>query len=211
LFSAIVARPRFLLSLPATCPITQLTMHATKLVLLAALAACSLSAAAQWQWVDATGRKVFSDRAPPPDIPAKNILRQPGGSTPAPAAAAAAPSTAPVATDAAAQPAAEATAQAAPAAAKDAKPAGTDKALEEQKRKAEAQEAAKAKAEKERIAKDRQDNCARAKQAKTALSSGGLLAYTNAQGERGFMDEATRNSELKRADATIASDCGPVR
>ncbi|WP_333907337.1 DUF4124 domain-containing protein [Delftia acidovorans] len=188
-------------------------MHATKLVLLAALAACSLSAAAQWQWVDATGRKVFSDRAPPPDIPAKNILRQPGGS--APAQAAAAPSTAPAATDAATQPAADATAQASPAAAakdaKDAKPAGTDKALEEQKRKAEAQEAAKAKAEKDRIAKDRQENCARAKQAKTALSSGGLLAHTNAQGERGFMDEATRNSELKRADATIASDCGPVR
>lgn len=185
-------------------------MHATKLVLLAALAACSLSAAAQWQWVDATGRKVFSDRAPPPDIPAKNILRQPGGSAPAPAAAA--PSSAPAATDAATQPAADATAQAAPAAAaKDAKPAGTDKALEEQKRKAEAQEAAKAKAEKDRIAKDRQENCARAKQAKTALSSGGLLAHTNAQGERGFMDEATRNSELKRADATIASDCGPVR
>lgn len=176
-------------------------MHATKLVLLTALAACSLSAAAQWQWVDATGRKVFSDRAPPPDIPAKNILRQPGGSAPAPAAAA--PSTAPAATDA--------TGQAAPAAANDAKPAGTDKALEEQKRKAEAQEAAKAKAEKDRIAKDRQENCARAKQAKTALSSGGLLAHTNAQGERGFMDEATRNSELKRADATIASDCGPVR
>lgn len=146
---------------------------------------------------------------PPPDIPAKNILRQPGGSATAPAAAA--PSTAPAATDAATQPAADATAQAAPAAAKDAKPAGTDKALEEQKRKAEAQEAAKAKAEKDRIAKDRQENCARAKQAKTALSSGGLLAHTNAQGERGFMDEATRNSELKRADATIASDCGPMR
>lgn len=185
-------------------------MHATKLVLLAALAACSLSAAAQWQWVDATGRKVFSDRAPPPDIPAKNILRQPGGSAPAPAAAA--PSTAPAATDAATQPAADATAQAAPAAAaKDTKPAGTDKALEEQKRKAEALEAAKAKAEKERLAKQRQDNCARAKQSKTALSSGRLLGYTNEQGERGFMDDATRDAELKRADAIIASDCGAVR
>ncbi len=184
-------------------------MHATKLVLLAALAACSLSAAAQWQWVDATGRKVFSDRAPPPDIPAKNILRQPGGSAPAPAAAA--PSTAPAATDAATKPAADATPQASPATAKDAKPAGTDKALEEQKRKAEAQEAAKAKAEKERLAKQRQDNCARAKQSKTALSSGRLLGYTNEQGERGFMDDATRDAELKRADAIIASDCGPVR
>lgn len=177
-------------------------MHAIKLVLLVTLAACSLPAAAQWQWVDATGRKVFSDRAPPPDIPAKNILRQPGGSTPPPAAAA----------DAGTAPAADAAAPAAPAAAaKDTKPAGTDKALEEQKRKAEAQEAAKAKADKERIAKQRQDNCARAKQSKTALSSGRLLGYTNEQGERGFMDDATRDAELKRADAIIASDCGAMR
>ena len=34
---------------------------------------------AQWQWIDKDGRKVFSDRAPPPDIPAKNILKQPVG------------------------------------------------------------------------------------------------------------------------------------
>jgi hypothetical protein len=103
------------------------------------------------------------------------------------------------------------TAPAAAPAAKDDKTAGTDKALEEQKRKAEAQEAAKAKAEKDRVARQRQENCARARQAKTSLSSGGLLAYTNAQGERGFMDEATRDAELKRADGIIASDCGPAR
>lgn len=181
-------------------------MHAIKLVLLATLAACSLPAAAQWQWIDATGRKVFSDRAPPPDIPARNILRQPGGSTPPPAAAA------PAAADGGTPPAADATAPAAPATAtKDTKPAGTDKALEEQKRKAEAQEAAKAKAEKDRIARQRQDNCARARQSKTSLSSGRLLGYTNEQGERGFMDDATRDAELKRADAIIASDCGAVQ
>ncbi|WP_216088085.1 DUF4124 domain-containing protein, partial [Shigella flexneri] len=32
------------------------------------------------QWVDKDGRKVFSDRPPPVDVPAKNILKQPGGS-----------------------------------------------------------------------------------------------------------------------------------
>ncbi len=175
-------------------------MHAIKLVLLAALAAAALPAAAQWQWVDAQGRKVFSDRAPPPDIPARNILRQPGGS---PTAAPVAASPAQGGTDAA--PPAAPTAPA--AAAKEGPPAGTDKALEEQKRKAEAQEAAKAKAEKERIAKERQENCARARQSRSVLSSGQLLAHTNAQGERGFMDEATRAAELKRADAIIASNC----
>lgn len=177
-------------------------MHAIKLVLLAALAAAALPAAAQWQWVDAQGRKVFSDRAPPPDIPAKNILRQPSGGAPAAAPA-------PAAGDAPAAAPAPATGAAAPA--RDDKAAGapgTDKALEEQKRKAEAQEAAKAKTEQARIAKERQENCARARQSKSVLNSGQLLANTNAQGERGFMDEATRAAELKRADAVIASDCG---
>ncbi|CAB5722175.1 Uncharacterised protein [Delftia tsuruhatensis] len=191
------------LSLPATGPTNHIIMHAIKLVLLATLAAGALPAAAQWQWVDAQGRKVFSDRAPPPDIPAKNILRQPGASASAGAPAA-------TATPAPAQPTADASA-AAQAVAKDSKPAGTDKALEEQKRKAEAQEAAKAKADKDRQAQQRQDNCMRARQAKATLASGRLLAHTNDQGERGFMDEATRDAELKRADAIIESDCGPAR
>jgi hypothetical protein len=29
----------------------------------------------------------------------------------------------------------------------------------------------------------------------------------NAQGERGYMDDATRAAELRRADEVIASDC----
>src|SRR5688500_11818225 len=44
-------------------------------------------AVAQWQWIDKDGRKVFSDRSPPSDIPAKNILRHPGPKGAAPAAA----------------------------------------------------------------------------------------------------------------------------
>ena len=43
--------------------------------------ACLLTvtaAQAQWQWVDQNNKKVFSDTAPPPDIPEKYILRRPG-------------------------------------------------------------------------------------------------------------------------------------
>ena len=43
-----------------------------------------LLAQAQWQWIDKDGRKVFSDRAPPSDIPDKNILKQPGSRVAAP-------------------------------------------------------------------------------------------------------------------------------
>jgi hypothetical protein len=49
---------------------------------------------AQWQWIDKDGRKVYSDRSPPSDIPANKILKQPGGASVA-ARAAAAPEAAP--------------------------------------------------------------------------------------------------------------------
>jgi len=52
--------------------------------LLAAAACCfCLSATAQWQWLDKDGRKVFSDRPPPADVPDKNILAQPNMRAPA--------------------------------------------------------------------------------------------------------------------------------
>lgn len=173
-------------------------MHSIKLALIAAVACCSIPAMAQWQWIDGQGHKVFSDRAPPPDIPSQNILRQPGSAAPRQTSAPASGTTDPALIATAAAPA---------------KPAdkGVDKALEEQKRKQEEQEAAKTKAEQQQRDKQRQDNCARARQSKAALTSGQLLAYSNAKGERGFMDDATREAEVKRADAVIASDCGPAQ
>lgn len=166
-------------------------MHLLKYTLIAAIACCSVPAMAQWQWIDGQGQKVFSDRAPPADIPAKNILRQPRGGGAAKAAVA--------------EPAAKPVAAPKPVAEQ-----GVDKGLQEQKSKQEAQEAEKAQAEKARREQQRQDNCNRAKQGKATLTSGRLLSSVNAKGERGFMDEATRDAELKRADAVIASECGPA-
>ena len=162
-------------------------MHILKFTLIAAIACCSVPAMAQWQWIDGQGQKVFSDRAPPADIPAKNILRQPGGGS-----------------------AKTVTAEAAPAPAAAPKPAaeqGVDKGLQEQKRKQEALDAEKAQADKAKREQQRQENCNRAKQAKGTLNSGRLLSSVNAKGERGFMDEATRDAETKRADDVISSDC----
>lgn len=56
-------------------------MNNIRSFLLVLLLACPLFAVAQWQWVDKDGRKVYSDRAPPSDVPAKNVLQQPGGGT----------------------------------------------------------------------------------------------------------------------------------
>ena len=170
-------------------------MH--KLLLLAVACTWAMGAAAQWQWTDKDGRKVFSDRPPPPDIPEKSILKQPGG--------------APVARPAT-TPEASSTENATPAAAASkpaAKPvaAGKDKELEEKKAAAEAAEAAKKKAEEEKIARAKAENCTRARQAKATLESGVLMKQTNAQGERVIMDEASRNAEIKRTNDIIASDC----
>ena len=174
-------------------------MKPHKLLLLTVACTWAVGASAQWQWLDKDGRKVFSDRPPPIEIPQKNILKQPGGTK--------AQAPAPVAADAASG------AGAAPTGAPASAPAqtqasGKDKQLEDAKAKADADEAAKKKAEADRLAKSRAENCTRARNAKQSLTSGGLISHVNAQGERGFMDDQTREAELKRADEVIASNCG---
>lgn len=163
------------------------------LAALAVTAAMASSALAQWQWIDNTGRKVFSDTAPPASVPEKNILKRPG----APAPMAAVPTT--PATPAAAEGAAAPAAPQAP---------GVDKDLEARKKEAEAAEEAKKKQEAERLARARADNCERAKRAKATLDSGQRLATTNAKGEREVMDDARRASETQRLQDIMRSDCG---
>ncbi|MDE2416250.1 MAG: DUF4124 domain-containing protein [Burkholderiales bacterium] len=165
-------------------------------LLLAATVTCICSGAmAQWQWIDKDGRKVFSDRAPPPDVADKNIVKRPTGrvaANPVPAA------DAPVAD--AGQPAA------APALVASA-PKGVDKELEARKKQAADAEAAKRKADEERVTKAKVENCARAKQAKTTFESGVRVARTGPAGEREVMDDTARATELKRIQAIIDSDC----
>ena len=167
-------------------------MH--KLVLLTLACAWSAGALAQWQWMDKDGRKVFSDRAPPSDIPQKSILKQPGLALPV-AVPDAAVSTSP-----------EPTSSAAPVSQAEHKP-GKDKELEEKKAQTEAAEAAKKKAEDTKIAAARADNCNRAQRAKATLESGKPMQHTNAQGDVGFLDEAGRTAELRRVQGVIEPDC----
>ncbi|MFZ1499421.1 MAG: DUF4124 domain-containing protein [Giesbergeria sp.] len=174
-------------------------MKLYKLCLVAFACAWSAGAMAQWQWINKDGRKVFSDRPPPLEIPEKDILRQPNQRiTPV----------APVAADTQSAPSSPTPK---PAAASSAK--GTDKVLEERKAKAEAEaeaaKAAKDKAAQQKLAADRAENCTRAKQAKASLDSGQLMKHTNAKGEQVFMDDASRAVERKRAQSILDSDCKP--
>lgn len=162
-------------------------MKQIRIFLTAAICLIAMGASAQWQWIDKDGRKVFSDRAPPGEIQEKNILKRPGGRTPAVAASAEVP--------------APQLAASAP------KLSGVDKDLEEKKKKTEEAELVKRKAEEEKVLKAKIENCARAKQAKANFDSGVRIARTNEKGEREVMDDAARASEVKRIHSVIEADC----
>ena len=168
-------------------------IHSILLVL--TLLGVSASASAQWQWLDNDGRKVFSDRSPPPDVPEKSILKRPSSAakpsaTPAPAADDSQATAAPVPVAAASRPA-----------------GGVDKELEAKKKLAADTELAKRKAEEERITKVKVENCARAKQSKMNFDSGLRMSRTNAAGEHEVLDDTARAAELKRIQTIIDSEC----
>jgi hypothetical protein len=164
--------------------------------LVLAMAGTSLAAPAlaQWQWLDRDGRKVFSDRPPPTDIPQKSILKEPGfkEARPVQGTVAVAPA-----------PAASATA------AKASMPrlSGKDAELEARKKQADALEESKKQSEAEKFAKAKADNCERAKKGQATLASGVRIALTNAKGEREFMDDTARSAETRRLQAIAESDC----
>lgn len=172
-------------------------MNLPMLVLLCTSSLFSASAHAQWQWVDEQGRKVFSDRPPPSQVPADRIHKRPAGAN---GKTTTQPSTPPP--------------PALPSSQTAGRSPGIDKDLEAKKTADEAEQAQREKAQaqeqEKKLARARQDNCARAQTAQTALADGRLMAHTNAQGERVFMDDATRSAERQRAQAAIASDCGPA-
>jgi len=146
--------------------------------------ALPLAAQAQWQWIDSNGRKVFSDRPPPPGVPAHNIVGRPAGSS-LPMSATPAPAPAPTAS--------------APR---------VDRSLEEKARQAEDAEKAKRAEAEAKVAKARQDNCARARQGLATLESGIRVARVNGQGEREIMDDGARGAEQRRLQTVVQSDCG---
>lgn len=171
-------------------------MKAARITLLALACALPLVASAQWIWVDKDGRKVFSDRAPSPDVPTERIVKAPRGAAlptaPAPATVAAAPSEA-AADKSGATP----------------KPVGKDKTLEERRKQLAAAEADKKKAEQASYVALRTDNCNRAKASKAGFDTGARITRFNSQGEREYLSDSDRAAEVKRLNDIIARDCSP--
>ena len=167
------------------------------------LLACTLSlaASAQWQWVDKTGRKVYSDRPPPFDIPESSIIKQPRGARNV-SGTAASPALADASSTASA-----------PAKAANGLPklSGKDTELEAKKKQAEQEEASKKKAADERLAAEKAQNCERAKISMATLNSGRRIQQANAQGEREIMTDEAREAEVKRTQEIISRDCGGAK
>lgn len=172
-------------------------MKAARIALLALACALPLVASAQWIWVDKDGRKVFSDRAPTPDVPAEHILKAPKGvALPAPPAA---PSTVAATPSEAAADKSGATP----------KLAGKDKTLEERRKQLAGAEAEKKKAEQATYVALRNDNCSRAKASKAGFETGARITRFNSKGEREYLSDDERAAEVKRLEDIIARDCTP--
>ncbi len=176
-------------------------MNNIRYVLAGVACLTALTAYGQWQWTDKDGRKVFSDRAPPTDVPEKNVLKRPGQFTAKPrlGPAAAASATSESAAQGATNPEVAASA---------ARPSGVDQELADKKRKAQEEQSAKIKAEQERILKAKVENCARAKQAKISLNSNRRVSRFDEKGAPVVLDSAARAAELARVQSIIDTDCG---
>ncbi|VWX63301.1 conserved exported hypothetical protein [Burkholderiales bacterium 8X] len=181
-------------------------MKLARYLLLASLCLSPALAAAQWQWIDKDNKKVFSDTAPPPEVPDKNIMRRPGGN-PSRANLGQPTAAAVAAAAAAAEPTRTVAAAAAPPSGPGVKPTGVDKELEEKTRKAEEAEKARKDAEAQRVAQAKMENCNRARQGLATFDSGIRVARLNAQGEREVMDDKARSAEQQRLQGVVATDC----
>ncbi len=164
-------------------------MKLLHILLLTASCVAPAIVSAQWQWIDKDGRKVYSDRAPPADIPEKSILKQPSGAVRPPAS------------PAATQPASAASAASAPQA------SGKDAALEAKKKQAEDEEDAKRKSAADKAAKDKALNCERARATLTVLKSGVRMKLPNAKGEMEFVSDADRAAEIERVQGFVTNEC----
>lgn len=155
-------------------------LHGTGIAL--ALACLPTLAQAQWIWKDDQGKTVISDQAPPPSVPLSRIVRQPGRSSPATAA------------DDSKDDAAKTKSLA-------------DQDLEFKKRQKDSADAAKKAQEDADRKKIVDDHCSSQRQNLTTLQSGQRMTRTDDNGQRYFVDDATRAADVQRAQADIAKNC----
>lgn len=149
-----------------------------------AVALHALPAGAQWQWTDASGRKVFSDTAPPTHIPDSAIQHRPGEPRKASTVSPEQPTSNPIADKKSAE-------------------------LAAKKKQAEEAEKVKQKAEEQKAARAKTENCQRAQRGLASLNTESRVTTVNAKGERVIMDETLRNAEKARLQQVMQQSCRP--
>ncbi len=153
------------------------------IVAVAAIAAGTLSPAhAQWVWKDESNHTVVSDQPPPNNIPLKNIIKTPRGSS---------LTRKPIESD---------TDSAGSDAKKDSEPQTlAEKDMDYKKRQKEAAEASQKQADEANKAKAQQDRCKTLRSNLAGLESGIRIARTNEKGEREYLDDSQRQSEIQKS------------
>lgn len=164
-------------------------------LLLVALAAAP-DASAQYQWRDANGRMVYSDMPPPASVPPSAVQRAPARQTPAGTSGG---------SGATASAMAPAPAPAAPSAAS--APSAADAEMAFRKRRMEREEAERKAAEAETRAQRAAAACEVSRAQVRTLESGMRVARVNERGEREFIDDATRASQLETARKSVRELC----
>jgi hypothetical protein len=161
-------------------------------LLAAALATVPAPASAQWQWRDASGRMVYSDVPPPPDV--TRLVKSPGQPSGEYKPVEAAP----------------ASTEAAPARPVDAKAAAAPAPTAEeafQKRRTERLEAAAKEAQKEADANERATRCAQLRNYAQGLQQGVRTGVMTSDGGVQFFGGEQRQAELLKTNANIEKDC----
>ena len=162
--------------------------------LLASLALCCGAHAAGWQWLDASGRRVFSDMPPPASVPDRSILQRP----PSPAYSA---TPLPATPDKPALPAlTQADTSDTPAPRRSHRTRVETPALSDADLRA---------AVDRRNGEIRQQNCRRAREDLAALASGTRLLISNERGEPVVLDEARQATEVSRLRRSEQDNCPP--
>ena len=147
----------------------------------------AVPAFAQWVWKDDQGKVIASDQAPPPSVPQSRIIKEPrarSAGAPAPAVDAS---------------------KADPKG--DAPKSLADRELEARQQQKETADAAKKADEEATKARAMQDNCSAVRGNLAALQAGGRAARFNEKGERVYLDDSQRASEIQKSQAQIAQYC----
>ena len=144
------------------------------------------SATAQWVWKDDGGHVVASDQPPPTGTPQSRIIKEPR--------ARAAPSTPPAVDKD-------------PAAKVDAPKSTADRELDAKQHQKEAADAAKKADDEATKNKALQENCTAVRGNLAALQAGGRAARFNEKGERVYIDDAQRQTEIQKSHGQVAQYC----